>query len=64
MLGAAEQLEFIATASNAELEPLGGRGAVEGFLLKMAKATAISISHRKKGFSVEVKNPFSNSFFP
>ena len=39
MLGAAEQLEFIATVSDAELEPSRGRAAVEEMLLKMAKAT-------------------------
>lgn len=39
MLGAAEQLEFLATVGDAELAPLGGRDAVEGFLLKMATAT-------------------------
>lgn len=39
MVGAAEQLEFIATVSDAELEPFGGRKAVEGFLLKMARST-------------------------
>jgi unsaturated chondroitin disaccharide hydrolase len=39
MLGASEQLEFITTVDNAELEPFGGREAVEGFLLNMARAT-------------------------
>jgi hypothetical protein len=39
MLGAAEQLEFIATVSDEELESSGGRKTVEGFLLKAAKAT-------------------------
>ncbi|WP_372846286.1 glycosyl hydrolase [Pontiella sp.] len=39
MLGAAEQLEFIQTLEDAELEPLGGREAIDAFLLKMAKAT-------------------------
>ena len=39
MVGAPEQLEFMATRSDAELEPFGGRDAVESFLLKMAKAT-------------------------
>ena len=39
MLGAPEQLEFIATLDDAELEPFGGREVVEEFLLKMAKAT-------------------------
>jgi len=39
MLGAPEQLEFIATLNDAELEPFGGRETVEACLLKMAKAT-------------------------
>jgi unsaturated chondroitin disaccharide hydrolase len=39
MLGAPEQLEFIATRDDAELEPFGGRDAVEAFLLKAATAT-------------------------
>jgi unsaturated chondroitin disaccharide hydrolase len=39
MLGAAEQLEFIAAVSDDELEPVGGRKAVEAMLLKMATAT-------------------------
>ena len=39
MLGAAEQLEFIATIADVELKPFGGRAEVEGFLLKAAKAT-------------------------
>ena len=39
MLGAPEQLEFLKTIDDAELEPLGGREAIEAFLLKMAKAT-------------------------
>jgi len=39
MLGSAEQLEFIAAVSDAELEPSGGRAAVEAMLLKMARAT-------------------------
>lgn len=39
MLGAPEQLEFIQTLEDAELEPLGGREVIEAFLLKMAKAT-------------------------
>ncbi len=39
MLGAPEQLEFIQTLEEAELEPLGGRAAIEAMLLKMAKAT-------------------------
>lgn len=39
MLGAAEQLEFLATLSDAQLKPFGGRAKVEGFLLKAAKAT-------------------------
>jgi unsaturated chondroitin disaccharide hydrolase len=39
MVGAPEQLEFLKTIDDAELEPLGGREAIEAFLLKMAKAT-------------------------
>ncbi len=39
MVGAPEQLEFLSTVDDTELEPLGGREAIEAFLLKMAKAT-------------------------
>ena len=39
MLGAAEQLEFFQKLENSELEPFGGREAVEAMLLKMATAT-------------------------
>ena len=39
MVGAPEQLEFLKTVDDAELEPLGGREQIESFLLKMAKAT-------------------------
>ncbi|MEI6891770.1 MAG: hypothetical protein V5783_06320 [Pontiella sp.] len=39
MVGAPEQLEFLQTIEDAELEPLGGREAIEAMLLKMAKAT-------------------------
>jgi hypothetical protein len=39
MLGAAEQLEFFQTLEDSELEPLGGRKAIEDLLLKMAAAT-------------------------
>jgi hypothetical protein len=39
MLGFAEELEFLATVPDAELEPFGGRAAVEAPLLKAAKAT-------------------------
>jgi len=39
MVGAPEQLEFLKTIDDAELEPLGGREAIEAVLLKMAKAT-------------------------
>lgn len=39
MVGAPEQLEFLKTVDDAELEPLGGREEIESFLLKMAKAT-------------------------
>lgn len=39
MVGAPEQLEFLKTVDDAELEPLGGRQAIEAVLVKMAKAT-------------------------
>jgi unsaturated chondroitin disaccharide hydrolase len=39
MLGFAEELEFLATVSDAELEPFGGRAAVIAPMLKAAKAT-------------------------
>ena len=39
MVGAPEQLEFLKTIDDAELEPLGGRTAIEAVLVKMAKAT-------------------------
>ena len=39
MLGYAEQLEFLQTVADAELEPFGGRREVEGFMLKAARAT-------------------------
>jgi hypothetical protein len=39
MVGAPEQLEFLKTIDDAELEPLGGREAIENFFLKMAKST-------------------------
>lgn len=39
MAGAPEQLEFLKTIDDAELEPLGGSEAIEAMLLKMAKAT-------------------------
>jgi hypothetical protein len=39
MIGAPEQLEFLKTVDDAELEPLGGRAEIEAVLLKMAKAT-------------------------
>ena len=39
MVGAPEQLEFLKTIDDAELEPLGGRAEIEASLLKMAKAT-------------------------
>lgn len=38
MAGAAEQLEFLSIVDDAELVPHGGRLAVEGCLVKMAKA--------------------------
>ena len=40
ILGYPEELEFLDTVADAELEPLGGRAAVEGFMLKAARATA------------------------
>ena len=40
MLGFAEQLEFIATLDDAELAPLGSRGAIEGWMLEAARATS------------------------
>lgn len=39
MAGAAEQLEFLSIVDDAELVPHGGRPAVEGCLVKMAKAS-------------------------
>ncbi len=39
MCGYAEQLEFLRTVSDAELRPLGGRGKIEGMMLKAAEAT-------------------------
>ncbi len=39
MCGFAEQLEFLATVDDRHLEPLGGRGEIEGFMLEAARAT-------------------------
>jgi unsaturated chondroitin disaccharide hydrolase len=39
MLGFAEQLEFIATQHDESLEPLGGRAAIDAFMLEAARAT-------------------------
>ena len=39
MVGAPEQLEFLETVDDAELEPLGGREAIEAVLVRMARAT-------------------------
>jgi unsaturated chondroitin disaccharide hydrolase len=39
MLGFAEQLEFLATVSDVDLEPHGGRAEVETFMLRAARAT-------------------------
>lgn len=39
MCGFAEELEFLDTVGDEELEPFGGRKKVEGFMLKAAKAT-------------------------
>jgi len=40
LLGFAEELEFLATRSDAELKSLGGRRALEAMMLKAATATA------------------------
>jgi hypothetical protein len=40
LLGFAEQLEFLATLSDAELKPHGGRAEIEALFLKAARATA------------------------
>lgn len=40
ILGYPEQLEFLKTVSDAELQPAGGRAAVEAMMLKAARATA------------------------
>jgi unsaturated chondroitin disaccharide hydrolase len=39
MLGYAEQLEFLETVDDAELEPLGGRAAIESMMRRAAQAT-------------------------
>ena len=39
MLGFAEQLEFLATVSDNDLAPLGGRSEIEGWMLRAAEAT-------------------------
>jgi hypothetical protein len=39
MVGFAEELEWLATRSDAELEPFGGRAEVEAIFLKAARAT-------------------------
>jgi unsaturated chondroitin disaccharide hydrolase len=39
MVGFPEQLEFLDTLDDAELEPLGGRDAVRGMMLRAAEAT-------------------------
>ncbi len=39
MLGFAEQLEYVATLKNAELDKLGGRDALDAVLLNAARAT-------------------------
>lgn len=39
MVGFPEELEFLRTVSDAELEPYGGREAIEAIFLKAAKAT-------------------------
>ena len=40
ILGYPEQLEFLKTVSDAELQPVGGRAAAEAMMLKAARATA------------------------
>jgi unsaturated chondroitin disaccharide hydrolase len=45
LLGFAEQLEFIETVADAELDAFGGRGAVEGFMLEAARAIADHYLH-------------------
>ena len=40
LLGFAEELEFLETVPDAELEPLGGRDEVEGYMMEAARATA------------------------
>ncbi|GAB3703893.1 DUF4995 domain-containing protein [Spirosoma flavus] len=39
MCGFTEQLEWLATCSDAELEPFGGRSTIESYMLKAATAT-------------------------
>jgi unsaturated chondroitin disaccharide hydrolase len=39
MCGYAEELEFLATVSEAELAPFGGRAAIEAWMLRAAQAT-------------------------
>ncbi|KAA1259135.1 Unsaturated glucuronyl hydrolase [Rubripirellula obstinata] len=39
MVGFPEQLQFLATLDDSELEPVGGRAAIESFMLKAAQAT-------------------------
>ena len=39
MLGFAEQLEWLATRDDAELETVGGRATIEATFLKAARAT-------------------------
>ena len=39
MLGFGEQLEFVATIPSAELDPLGGRAAIESMMRRAAEAT-------------------------
>lgn len=40
VLGFAEELEFMQTLDDEELEPFGGRGSLEAFMLETARATA------------------------
>ena len=39
MLGFAEELEFLATCSDTDLEPSGGRAAIDAMMLEAARAT-------------------------
>jgi unsaturated chondroitin disaccharide hydrolase len=45
LLGFAEELEFLETVAEAELEPFGGRSAVEAFMLEASRAVAAHYVH-------------------